>query len=385
MRRLTDTARREARPPRGRPALRRFTYTAQPGCVVFAAGAARTVLAPEVERLGARRVLLIATDRDRALIDELAAPLGDRIAGRFSEVRPHVPLAVAERARAAARDTGADALVAVGGGSTIGTAKAIALESGVPIAAVPTTYAGSEMTPVWGLTDARRKTTGTDPRVLPRVVVYDPELTFALPAAVTGPSAMNAMAHCVEAFYAPGANPIADLMAEEGIRALAAGVPGAVARPTELESRAETLYGAYLAGAAFAVVGSALHHKVCHVLGGAYDLPHAGLHSVMLPQVTAFLEPALPDVMARVARALGDRGRDGAAVGLYDLAAAIGAPTALEQIGMRADDLDAAARLALAKVPADTPRPLAERDVRSLLERAFTGRRPSPARRTAAG
>ena len=385
MRRLTDTARREARPPRGRPALRRFTYTAQPGCVVFAAGAARTVLAPEVERLGARRVLLIATDRDRALIDELAAPLGDRIAGRFSEVRPHVPLAVAERARAAARDTGADALVAVGGGSTIGTAKAIALESGVPIAAVPTTYAGSEMTPVWGLTDARRKTTGTDPRVLPRVVVYDPELTFALPAAVTGPSAMNAMAHCVEAFYAPGANPIADLMAEEGICALAAGVPGAVARPTELESRAETLYGAYLAGAAFAVVGSALHHKVCHVLGGAYDLPHAGLHSVMLPQVTAFLEPALPDVMARVARALGDRGRDGAAVGLYDLAAAIGAPTALEQIGMRADDLDAAARLALAKVPADTPRPLAERDVRSLLERAFTGRRPSPARRTAAG
>jgi maleylacetate reductase len=385
MRRLTDTARREARPPRGRPALRRFTYTAQPGCVVFAAGAARTVLAPEVERLGARRVLLIATDRDRALIDELAAPLGDRIAGRFSEVRPHVPLAVAERARAAARDTGADALVAVGGGSTIGTAKAIALESGVPIAAVPTTYAGSEMTPVWGLTDARRKTTGTDPRVLPRVVVYDPELTFALPAAVTGPSAMNAMAHCVEAFYAPGANPIADLMAEEGICALAAGVPGAVARPTELESRAETLYGAYLAGAAFAVVGSALHHKVCHVLGGAYDLPHAGLHTVMLPQVTAFLEPALPDVMARVARALGDRGRDGAAVGLYDLAAAIGAPTALEQIGMRADDLDAAARLALAKVPADTPRPLAERDVRSLLERAFTGRRPSPARRTAAG
>jgi maleylacetate reductase len=385
MRRLTDTARREARPPRGRPALRRFTYTAQPGRVVFAAGAARTVLAPEVERLGARRVLLIATDRDRALIDELAAPLGDRIAGRFSEVRPHVPLAVAERARAAARDTGADALVAVGGGSTIGTAKAIALESGVPIAAVPTTYAGSEMTPVWGLTDARRKTIGTDPRVLPRVVVYDPELTFALPAAVTGPSAMNAMAHCVEAFYAPGANPIADLMAEEGIRALAAGVPGAVARPTELESRAETLYGAYLAGAAFAVVGSALHHKVCHVLGGAYDLPHAGLHTVMLPQVTAFLEPALPDVMARVARALGDRGRDGAAVGLYDLAAAIGAPTALEQIGMRADDLDAAARLALAKVPADTPRPLAERDVRSLLERAFTGRRPSPARRTAAG
>src|SRR4051812_8185897 len=322
----------------GPPTMRRFTHTALPGRVVFAAGAARTALAPDVERLGARRALLIATDRDRALVDELAAALGDRVVGRFSEVRPHVPLPTAERARAAARAADADALLAVGGGSAIGTAKAIALESGLPIVAVPTTYAGSEMTPVWGVTEARRKTTGTDPRVLPHLVVYDPELTLSLPASVTGPSAMNAMAHCVEAFYAPGANPVTGLMAEEGIRALARALPGAVARPDDLAHRTETLYGAYLAGAAFAGAGSALHHKVCHVLGGAFDLPHAELHTVVLPQVTAFLEPALPDVMARVARALGDRGRDGAAVGLHDLAAAIGAPTTLERIGMRRED-----------------------------------------------
>ena len=359
--------------------MRRFTYTALPGRVVFAAGAARVALAPEVERLGARRVLLIAAESKRALAEELTAALGDRVAGRFSEVRPHVPMPIAERARAAARDVDADALLCIGGGSATGTAKAVALESGLPIVAVPTTYSGSEMTPTWGLTEERRKTTGSDPRVLPRVVVYDPELTLQLPAAVTGPSAMNAMAHCVEALYAPGANPITALIAEEGIRALAGGVPGAVARPDDLEHRSDTLYGAYLAGAAFAAAGSGLHHKVCHVLGGAYDLPHADLHTVMLPQVTSFQEPALPDVMVRVAQALGKNGRDGAAVGLYDLAAEIGAPTALRDIGMREEDLDAAVGLVLEKVPADNPRPVGEEDVRRLLEAAFAGRRPAPA------
>jgi alcohol dehydrogenase class IV len=243
--------------------------------------------------------------------------------------------------------------------------------------AVPTTYAGSEVTPVWGMTEGRRKTTGTDPRVLPRVVVYDPELTFTLPPAITGPSAMNALAHCVEAFYGPGANPITALVAEEGIRALAAGVPVAVSRPHEPDGRSETLYGAYLAGAAFAVSGSGLHHKICHVLGGAYDLPHAELHTVVLPQVVAFQAPALPEVMERVARALGGYGRDGAAAGLHELALAIGAPTALRDIGMREEDLDEAAGLVLEKVPDDNPRPVSEDDVRQLLQAAFEGRRPA--------
>jgi maleylacetate reductase len=357
--------------------MRRFTYTALPGRVVFAPGAARTHLAPEVERLGAERVLLLATERERERAEELAAPLGERVATRFSGVRPHVPVAVAERARAAAEAARADALLCVGGGSTIGTAKAIALVSRQPIVAVPTTYAGSEMTPVWGLTEGGRKTTGRDPRVQPRSVIYDPELTTSLPAAVTGPSAMNAMAHCVEALYAPGANPVTALMAEEGIRALARGVPVAVDRPDDLEGRTETLYGAYLAGAAFAVAGSALHHKICHVLGGAYDLPHAELHTVVLPQVAAFQEPAVPGAMARAARALGAAEGAGAGAALHDLATEIGAPTALRDIGMRAEDLDAAAGLVLENVPPDNPRPVTRDDIRRLLDDAFEGRRPA--------
>jgi maleylacetate reductase len=361
------------------PTARQFTYDALPGRVVFGAGASRRLLAAEVDRLGASRLLLIATEQERPLALELSAVLGDRVVGVFTDVRPHVPVEVADGARAAAREARADALLSIGGGSTTGTAKAVALETALPLIAVPTTYAGSEVTPVWGMTEGRRKTTGTDRRVLPRVVVYDPDLTVTLPPAITGPSAMNAIAHCVEAFYAPGANPITDLVAEEGIRALAGGVPVAVQRPEDPGGRSETLYGAYLAGAAFAVAGSGLHHKVCHVLGGAYDLPHADLHTVVLPQVVAFQAPAMPDVMRRVARALGERGARGAAAGLHDLALAIGAPTALREIGMREEDLDEAVGLVLEKVPADNPRPVSQQDVERLLRDAFTGRRPDGA------
>jgi maleylacetate reductase len=288
-------------------------------------------------------------------------------------VRPHVPAEVAERARATARETGADALLSIGGGSTTGTAKIIALGTGLPIVAVPTTYAGSEMTPVWGMTTDARKETGNDRSVLPKVVVYDPDLTVSLPGFITGPSAINAMAHCVEAFYAPGANPITSLVAEEGIRAIARGVPIAVERPEDPGGRADTLYGAYLAGAAFAVAGSAIHHKICHVLGGAYDLPHADLHTVVLPYATAFNAEALPEVSARVARALGAEGTDAAAA-IQALALRIGAPTALRDIGMRESDLDEATRLVLEKVPADNPRPADERNIRGLLNDAYTGR-----------
>jgi alcohol dehydrogenase class IV len=335
--------------------VRRFTYTALPGRVVFGAGAIHE-MAAEVERLGARRILLIASERQ-------PVPDGVPVFARFAEVRQHVPVEVAARARAAAE--GADALLSIGGGSAVGTAKAVALETGLPIVAVPTTYSGSEMTPVWGLTEGARKTTGTDLRVLPKLVIYDPELTAGLPAEVAGPSAMNALAHAVEALYAPGASPITSLLALEAIRALAAVADG--------DGREQVLYGAYLAGAAFAVAGSGLHHRICHVLGGAYALPHAPLHTVMLPQVAAFQTPALPDEMGRVARALD---AEAAGPALFDLARRIGAPTALRDIGMREADLDEAGRLVLEKVPEDNPRPVEEKDVRDLLEAAFAGRRP---------
>jgi alcohol dehydrogenase class IV len=361
--------------------MRSFIYAALPGRIVFGVGASREKLAGEVDRLGARRVLLVATERERPLAEKLAQPLDDRLVGVFTEVRPHVPVEVAEKARDAARNAGADCLLSIGGGSTTGTAKAVALETALPIVAVPTTYAGSEMTPVWGLTEAQRKTTGNSIDVLPKVVVYDPELTFSLPAAITGPSAMNAMAHCVEAFYAPGANPITSLIAEEGIRALSRGVPVAVNSPEDLEGRTETLCGAYLAGTAFAVAGSGLHHKICHVLGGAYNLPHAEMHTVILPHAVAFNEPAIPDIMERVARALGEMGERSAASSLYDLAEKIGAPTSLKDIGMNKEDLDEAVSLVLEKVPEDNPRPVDEAGIRVILEGAYWGRRPEESHR----
>jgi len=356
--------------------MRSFTYEAVPGRIIFEVGASREKLAGEVDRLGARRVLLLATERERALTEELAQPLGDRLVGLFTEVRPHVPVEGAKKARDAARELEADCLLSIGGGSTTGTAKAVALETALPIVAVPTTYAGSEMTPVWGLTEAQRKTTGRSLDVLPKIVVYDPELTLSLPAAITGPSAMNAMAHCVEALYAPGSNPITSLVAEEGIRALSRGVPVAVRRPDDLDGRSETLYGAYLAGAAFAVAGSGIHHKICHVLGGAYDLPHADTHTVVLPHAVAFNEPTIPGVMELVARALGAWGEGGAAAGLYNIAEKIGAPTALKDIGMKKEDLNEAVSLVLEKAPEDNPRPVDEAGVRAILEGAYAGRRP---------
>ena len=362
--------------------MRSFTYDALPGRVVFGAGASRQRLGEEVARLGAERVLLVATERGLDLAEELAAPLGDRRVGAFSDVRPHVPIEVARAARDLARASEADCLLCIGGGSTTGTAKVVALEVPLPIVAVPTTYAGSEMTPIWGLTETRRKTTGRAMSVLPKVVIYDPELTVSLPPSITGPSAMNALAHCVEAFYAPGANPITSLVAEAGIRALARGLPVAVERPEDLDGRAETLYGAYLAGAALAAAGAGLHHKVCHVLGGAYDLPHAELHTVVLPHAVAFNQPVIPAIMERVARALGDAGGDGAATALYDLVGRIGAPRALRDIGMKEQDLGEAVWLVLEQAPRDNPRPVDEAGVRAILEGAFEGRRPGLAERS---
>ncbi|MDN5749559.1 MAG: iron-containing alcohol dehydrogenase, partial [Pseudonocardia sp.] len=267
-----------------------FSYDALPGRIVFGAGTARTELRSEVERLGASRLLLIASERVRGL----TAPFADRVVATFTDVREHVPVATAEAARVAA--AGADAVLCIGGGSTVGTAKAVALATRLPILAVPTTYSGSEVTPVWGTSQDGVKTTGTDPVVLPRTVVYDPELTASLPPGQVVASALNAMAHCVEAFWAPGRNPMSTVVAEEGVRSLAAGLRD--------DDPAALLLGAYLAGSALAAAGTGLHHKLAHVLGGL-GLPHARTHAVVLPHVLAFNAPGAPDALVRIARALG--------------------------------------------------------------------------------
>jgi maleylacetate reductase len=355
------------------PALS-FAYDALPGRVLFGAGAARRELAAEVERLGGR-VALVAAAPEADLAEELIAPLLERVVARFDAVRPHVPAEVAAAATEAATAAGADCLLCIGGGSTTGTAKAVALETGLPILAVPTTYAGSEMTPIWGKTEGARKTTGRDLAVLPKTVVYDPELTLSLPPAITAASGMNAIAHCVEALYAPGRSPVPSAIALEGIRAMAEALPAAVEAPEAIEGRSGALYGAYLAGAAFAVAGSGLHHKICHALGGAFDLPHAETHSIVLPHVVAFQQPAPAAGMDRVAAALG-AGPGQAAAALHGLAAGMGLPLALRDIGMPADGAEQVVPQILESVPADNPRPVDADDVRAILAAAYEGARP---------
>ncbi|WP_037065300.1 maleylacetate reductase [Pseudonocardia acaciae] len=349
---------------------REFSYEALPGRVVFGPGIARRELAAEVDRLGGARVLLIATERGATLARELAEPLGGRVVAEFTNVRQHVPLPIAEEARKLAAEVGADTLLCVGGGAVTGTAKAVAFTSRLPILAVPTTYSGSEVTSSWGMTTGSRKAVRIDPQVLPRTVVYDPELTLDLPAEITSTSGFNALAHCVEAFWASGRNPISSLVAEEGIRALAAGLPAVHRAPRDPGGRAELLYGAYLAGSALAVAGSGLHHKICHALGGAYDLPHAQTHAIVLPRVMAFNAPAAPDSARRIARALGV---DDPAKGLRELSAELGIPAGLRTLGMTEDQVDEAAALVEPSVPATNPRRADRAALREIIHAAWAG------------
>ena len=327
--------------------MRAFRYQAAPTRVVFGAGSSRHALESEVDGQG-KRVFLITTKRAEGLAEELAEPLGERLVGRFTDVEEHVPQGIADAARTALLAARADCLLSIGGGSVVGTAKAVAVEARMPIVAVPTTYSGSEMTPTWGLTEAGRKQTFRSPDAQPRVVVYDPELTVSLPPGITAASGMNALAHCVGAAYLPDTDPITELLAVEGVRALASGLAASVADPSDVDGRAAALYGSHLAGTVLAAVGPATHHRICHVLGGAFGLPHAPTHSVVLPYVAALHD----DRLGRVAAVL-DAAR--ASDGLRTLAERIGAPTSLASIGLAETDVSRAARLVAERVELDDP------------------------------
>jgi maleylacetate reductase len=333
--------------------------------IVFGVGSAGT-LAAEVGRLGYRRPLVIAGRSHAARAEQLVGELGagDSIIG----VRVHVPAAMAADARAKALVLEADCVVAIGGGSAVGLAKAVALTEHLPIAAVPTTYAGSELTTVWGITEDGRKTTGTSPGVAPRLVVYDPELTYDLPAALTGASGMNAVAHCVEALWAPGATPLTDIAAREGLRLLAAGIPASQQRPSAADARTTALTGAWLAGEAFAA-GGALHHRLCHVLGGMLDLPHAELHAILLPYTAAFLVPAAPEAAWKIASALGS---DDAVAAITSLARAVGTPASLAALGVTEEDVTRTVAKAAPELP-DRPRRPTPPELEDLLLRAVRG------------
>ncbi|MFC9266183.1 maleylacetate reductase [Streptomyces zhihengii] len=348
-----------------------FTYDALPGRVVFGFGAVAELPA-EIDAFDAQRILLIAGASELELARALCAPFADRIMTTFSGIRPHVPIEVADSAREAAAD--ADLLLCVGGGSTTGTAKAVALTTGLPIIAVPTTYAGSEVTPVWGLTQGSRKTTGTNSVVLPRTVIYDPDLTLTLPASLSVASGLNAMAHCVEAFWAPRRNPVSSAVAADGIRHLAAGLPAIAADPGDGTARADLLLGAYLAGSAFAVAGSGLHHKICHVLGGAFDLPHAETHAIVLPYVLALNAPNAPEAASRIASALG---HENPVQGLHELGTKLGVPEGLRALGLSESDPETVIDDILALAPADNPTPVTRDGLKNLLRAAWAGTAPT--------
>jgi alcohol dehydrogenase class IV len=346
----------------------RFTHETLPQRVRFAPGGAAEALREEVARLGAGRLMVIGRAADAERITG-----GLPVVHVHTEVVMHVPVPVAERARAAAAAHGADAIVCVGGGSTTGLAKAVALTAGLPVVAVPTTYAGSEATDVWGLTEAARKTTGTDPRVLPKAIVYDATLTLSLPAGLSVASGLNALAHCADSMWAPRADPIDAALAAEGIRALASGLPRVAADPSGLPGREETLYGAYLAAVAFASAGSGLHHKICHVLGGMFDLPHAATHAVVLPYVLALNLPFAGAAADRMARAFGS---ETALDGLQALRRRLDAPRALRDYGFTEESIPAAVEAILPLVPPGNPAAVTAANLHRLLHDAWEGADP---------
>lgn len=354
--------------------MRAFTYAGRPNRVVFGAGTLSR-LREEVHRLGAARALVLSTPGRAGLAGRAREALGASAAGEFTGAAPHTPVEVTEEAVRAARELGADCLVAVGGGSTTGLAKAVSVRTGLPQVVVATTYAGSEVTPVLGETEDGVKTTRSAPEILPDTVLYDVDLTLDLPVPVSVTSGVNALAHAVEALYAPGADPVTEQLAVRAVELLGRALPRIAAAPDDRDARAEALEAAWLAGTCLGTVGMGLHHKLCHTLGGAFGLPHAATHTVVLPYAMAYNAPAAPDAMRRVARALG---APDAPTAVHDLVNGLDGPLTLRELGLAEDELARAADLATT-TPYPNPREVTRDGVAALLGDAWAGRRPAPA------
>ncbi len=348
-----------------------FDYNINASRIIFGSGKSANV-AEEMATLGCARALVLSTSRQKADAMALAKRLGEKCVGVFAEAAMHTPVAVTQKAVLAYEAMGADCVVSLGGGSTIGLGKAIAYRNDTPQIVIATTYAGSEVTPILGQTEDGLKTTVRGTSILPEVVIYDPDLTLGLPVQMSVTSGLNAIAHAVEGLYAKDRNPIVSLMAVEGVRALRDALPAIVANPTNEVARADALYGSWLCGTVLGTVGMALHHKLCHTLGGSFDLPHAETHAVLIAHTAAYNASAAAEVLAPAAELFG--GSLGG--GLYDFAGALGAPLALRDLGMKEADLDRAAEIAV-KNPYWNPAPIEHDAIRALLGRAWCGDRPN--------
>ena len=341
--------------------------------VLFGVGVRNTV-ADEVRRLGCSRALILSTPPQSSSALDLAAALNDMSAGVFSRAAMHTPVEVTEDALRHVQEINADCIVAIGGGSTTGLGKAIAYRTDLPQIVIPTTYAGSEATPILGQTEDGVKTTLTDRKVLPEVILYDPELVATLPVGMTVTSALNAMAHAAEALYARDKSEDSNQLAIDGLTSFVKSLPKVLQDPEDLAAREETQRGAWACGAVLGRVGMALHHKLCHTLGGSFDLPHAETHAIILPHAIHYNAQAVPGLLAPVTDLLGG---SSPGMALWQFAKSMGAPLALRDLGLQVQDLDRVAEIAT-RNPYWNPREVTADGIRALLEKAWTGEAPGP-------
>jgi alcohol dehydrogenase class IV len=350
-----------------------FEYNANPSRVIFGSGSV-TRLPAEIKRLNASRPLLLCTQRGNNYTKELftliqAASI--TVAGIFPNAKPHTPISVTEEATAFLNSTTADCVVSIGGGSVIGLGKAVSIRTGVPHISIPTTYSGSEMTPILGETHQGIKTSRSDPKILPAVVIYDVDFTMTLSPAISSVSGINAIAHAVEGLYAKNANPITSMLALEGTKALAEALPEILRDPKARSPRNQALYGAWLCGTVLGSSSMALHHKLCHTLGGLFALPHAETHTIVLPHALSYNAPVISEQMAKLATVL--PGSNGDALnGLEILLEKLQVPRALKDLGMKQDDIDKAVEV-VTNNQYPNPRIMEPKWIRELIRRAWAG------------
>ncbi|MGM4916266.1 maleylacetate reductase [Tardiphaga sp. 813_E8_N1_3] len=349
-----------------------FTFSGLPTRVIFGSGTIEAI-GSEVERLDKKRAFIVCSEPQKREGERLGQLLGNACVDVYSGAVLHTPVRVTKDAIRATTGAASDCVVSIGGGSAIGLGKAIALRLGIPQICVPTTYAGSEMTPILGQMEDGEKKTLTDPTILPKTVIYDIELTKSLPARLSAASGLNAIAHAAEALYAQNCNPIVSMLAQEGIAALVRSLPRIMADLKDDLGRSDALYGAWLCGVCLGSVGMALHHKLCHVVGGSFDLPHAETHAILLPHALAYNLEAAPAALEalRVATGANDPTKR-----IYDLSRSFGLPASLSEIGFGEENIERAATLAL-KNSYWNPRRFDESSIRDILRAACDGRAPN--------
>jgi len=347
--------------------LREFEYESITSRIVFGIGK-RSTLRQEIGRIGCSRAFIFTSSGRRESVAETAEILGEAVAGVFTGALIHTPVSITDTATARFRSVEADCVVAIGGGTAIGLGKAVAYRTGTPQIVMPTTYSGSESTPIIGQTRDGIKSTIRHASILPDVVILDPELSLSLPVKISVTSGLNAMAHAVEALYARDRNPVSSVLALEGIRVLMQALPTIVADPRNIRGRSLALYASWLCGKVLATVGMALHHKLCHVLGGRFSLPHAETHSILLPHSIAYNQVAAHEELEPLSILL--KGPPG--LRIFELAKSLRAPTRLSDLGLEKEDLAIAADLAV-QSPYWNPRKVSRKGIRILLHNAWNG------------